>query len=184
MENKLLERNHSVLVLVDVQKKLTPLVQEAEQMVKRCEWMLSVAGSCNIPILISEQYPGGLERTVSSLHDLAKAAARFEKLHFSCFKNTAFREEIFLLQRKQVVLIGIETHVCVLQTAFDLQNAGFSVFVVVDAVSSRKEIDHRYALKRMKAAGITLISAEMAFFEWLEKAGTEEFKRLSKAYLR
>ena len=80
--------------------------------------------------------------------------------------------------------MGIETHVCVLQTALDLVDADYEVFVAVDAVSSRQELDHRYGLKRMKQAGVELVTAEMVFFEWLEQAGTEEFKALSKRFFK
>src|SRR5690606_4022246 len=107
-----------------------------------------------------------------------------EKVTFSCMREPRFKERLSDLNRKQIVLIGIETHVCVLQTAMDLRKEGYDVFVVVDAVSSRYEVDHYCALDRMEHAGIQIVSAEMVFFEWVNQAGTPEFKKLSQAYLR
>jgi len=180
----LLEKNESCLVLVDVQEKLAPLVLNAEAIIDRCDWLLRLANELKIPCVISEQYPSGLGHTVTALQHSAKNHPNIEKVYFSCWRDAQFKKHVHELNKKQIVLIGIETHVCVLQTALDLQIAGFEVFVVVDAVSSRHEIDYKFGLKRMKQAGITLVTAEMVFFEWVEKAGTPEFKVLSKSYLK
>ena len=118
------------------------------------------------------------------LSDLVPQNGVVEKVYFSCWRAPAFKERIQSLNKKQLVLIGIETHVCVLQTALDLQEAGFIVYVVVDAVSSRAALDYKYALKRMKQEGIRLVTTEMIFFEWIGQAGTAQFKTLSKAYLQ
>ena len=107
-----------------------------------------------------------------------------DKVHFSCYRESSFVHHWQSIDRKQVVIAGIETHVCVMQTAMDMNSSGFDVFVVVDAVSSRHEVDHKYGLKRMKQAGIHLVTAEMVFFEWVGQAGTPEFKALSQSYLR
>mgnify|MGYP000514655886 CR=1 FL=1 len=176
----LITQQDSCVILIDVQAKLTPLVQNAQEITGRCAWVLQLAKSLNIPRLICEQYPQGLGKTIEDLQGFGDP---IPKVHFSCWKNPTFQKKIHELGRKQCILIGIETHVCVLQTALDLCEDGYSVFIVVDAVSSRNANDHRYGLKRMKQAGAQLITAEMLFFEWLEQAGTDSFKILSKLFL-
>lgn len=180
----LLERNDSCLILVDVQEKLAPYVQESKALIERCERLLKLAKDLAVPTLVTEQYPAGLSGTVVPLVDFISKENYFEKVSFSCVAVDAFKQKLKQLNKKQLVLIGIETHVCVMQTAFDLQQEGYEVYIVVDAVSSRFELDHKYGLKRMKQAGMHLITSEMVFFEWLKKAGTPEFKSLSKEYLK
>lgn len=180
----LLDRDKSSLLVIDVQEKLTPLVLNADALIARCGWVIRLANDLQVPVVLSEQYPRGLGRTVTPLLTDLEKNSPIQKVCFSCFKEPSFVDAWKKIQRTQAVLIGIETHVCVLQTAIDLVNAGVAVFVVVDAVSSRHELDHRYGLKRMKQAGVQLVTAEMVFFEWLGEAGTPEFKTLSQTYLR
>lgn len=180
----LLNREKAGFLLVDVQEKLTPLVLNSEALVARCQWLIRLAKELTVPILLSEQYPRGLGNTVEPLKALTAKASCIDKVHFSCYRCPDFVNAWQTIDRKQVVIAGIETHVCVLQTAMDMNSSGFDVFVVIDAVSSRHEIDHRYGLKRMKQAGIQLVTSEMVFFEWVGQAGTAEFKALSQAYLR
>ena len=179
----LLKKENSCLLLIDVQEKLAPHVADFEALIERCQWVIRLAAKLGVPQLISEQYPSGLGVTLEPLHALMPDNQAIEKVHFSCLREPAFKERLQQLNRKQMVLIGIETHVCVLQTAMDLIEADYEVFVVVDAVSSRHEIDYKYGLKRMKQAGAVLLTAEMVFFEWVEHAGTPEFKALSKLFL-
>lgn len=176
----MLIREHCCLLLIDVQEKLTPLVHQSQALIDRCQWLMALANASEVPCLVSEQYPQGLGKTLSVLQH----TDAIEKIHFSCWQKPLFQQRLQNLAKKQIVLIGIETHVCVLQTAMDLLAAGYQVFVVVDAVSSRYELDHNYALKRMENAGIALITHEMVFFEWIRQAGTPEFKRLSQQFLQ
>ena len=180
----LLNREKSGFVLVDVQEKLTPHVLNSEALVTRCQWLIRLSTELNVPLIVSEQYPSGLGKTVKPLKELTSHAQCVDKVHFSCYREPSFVNHWQTLDRRQVVIAGIETHVCVLQTAMEMNNSGLDVFVVVDAVSSRHEIDHKYGLKRMKQAGIHLVTAEMVFFEWVGQAGTAEFKTLSQSYLR
>jgi len=180
----LLEKEKSCLLLIDVQEKLTPFVRDAEKIVSRCEWLMRLAQELGVPHIVSEQYPRGLGATVEPLKKLSTREKACEKVHFSCWREPSFKNRMQVLQKNQLILIGIEAHVCVLQTALDLLDQGFQVFVVVDAVSSRYEVDYHYGLKRMKQAGAELITSEMVFFEWLEQAGTEQFKRLSADYMK
>lgn len=181
----LINRDLSYLLLIDVQEKLTPYVIQAEKLVQRIEWILKLATRLNIPTIVTEQYPKGLGSTLESLKTASSAYAPISKVSFSCYKASQFQKQIEQCSKKQWILIGIETHVCVLQTALDLkQHTDNDVLVVVDAVSSRFEIDHRYGLKRMKQAGVELVTAEMVFFEWLGQAGTDEFKELTNTFLK
>ena len=184
MSISLLDKETSALLLIDVQEKLTPLVLHAQALVEQCHWLVRLANDINVPVLITEQYPRGLGQTVASLRSMPHCEPIVEKVSFSCYREPLFVSAWQTLKKKQVVIVGIETHVCVLQTAMDMKQAGFEVFVVADAVSSRHEINHKYALKRMAKAGIHLVTAEMVFFEWVRVAGTPEFKRLSQAYLK
>ena len=180
----LLQSAQSCLVLIDVQEKLTPLVMDSESLIERCAWLMRLSTALQIPLLVSEQYTKGLGHTVASLRQLMAVEPEIDKVHFSCYQDLGFLKQWQSTHKKQAVLIGIETHVCVLQTAMELHEAGVEVFVVVDAVSSRKKIDHKYALKRMMHAGIQLVTSEMIFFEWVRQAGTPEFKVLSQQFLR
>lgn len=180
----LLKKENSCLLLVDVQKKLIPYINQSEMVLARCQWLLQLATRLDVPQLVSEQYPQGLGTTDDSLIALASNHKIIDKVHFSCWREPRFKEHLLEMNRQQLVLIGIEAHVCVLQTAIDLNAAGFQVFVVVDAVGSRHEIDYKYGLKRMKQAGIELVTAEMVFFEWVEHSKIPDFKELSKQFLQ
>lgn len=180
----LLNRNDSLLLLIDVQQKLTPFILNQESLISRCEWMLKLAKALDVPILTSEQYPKGLGSTIEQLSPFVEKKLCIEKIHFSCVQQPQYLNQLNLFKKNQLLLIGIEAHVCVLQTAMELKEADYEVYVVVDAVSSRKELDLKYGLKRMKQQGIHLITSEMVFFEWLRQAGTERFKSLSNEFLK
>lgn len=180
----LLNKEDSILLLVDVQQKLTPFVLNNEQLIARCEWLLKLATKLDVPMLSSEQYPKGLGSTVESLDPYFATGDCIEKVHFSCMQQSDYVQRLKKFNKNQLIVTGIEAHVCVIQTAIEMKEAGYEVFVVVDAVSSRNELDMKYALKRMKQEGIYLITAEMVFFEWVRKAGTPEFKALSKEFLQ
>lgn len=179
----LIEKDTSCLLLVDVQEKLTPLVQNHQKLIQNCEWLLFAAKELAVPIIVSEQYPKGLGHTVTSLKTFI-TKPHLEKTHFSCASDTACLQEINQTNAKQIIIIGIESHVCVLQTAIELQMRDKQVFVVADAVSSRNKMDYEMALERMRALGIQIVTKEMVVFEWLHQAGTEKFKSLSKALFK
>jgi nicotinamidase-related amidase len=179
----MLQTEKSCLLIVDVQEKLAPHVLQADNLVTNCQWLMRLASELDVPMVVSEQYRQGLGLTVEPLRKLMPGQTDINKLHFSCFRDPVFQRHWQTINRQQVVIAGIETHVCVLQTALDFYAADVDVFVVVDAVSSRTELDHRYALKRMKQAGVRLVTREMVFFEWIGQAGTAAFKSLSKAFI-
>ncbi|MGB2933005.1 MAG: hydrolase [Methyloceanibacter sp.] len=178
----LLDRDKSQLLIVDVQEKLLPAVSDPERVVERCVRLVRAARRLEIPITFSEQYPSGIGPTVAPLREaLDYAGAVLEKVEFSCMKNGPLRERLHELRRKgrpQVVIGGIEAHVCVAQTAIDLEEQGFESFVVADAVSSRAKASRRLALARLLKAGADIVDSEMVLFEWMGKSGTPEFKEL------
>jgi nicotinamidase-related amidase len=180
----LLNAKNSCLLLIDVQEKLTPFIYKSEELIKNCRWMLQVAARLNIPALASEQYPSGLKPTLKELSDLVPTENFMEKVHFSCTADKDCLAKINLLEKSQIVLIGIEAHVCVLQTAIGLHAANKQVFIVADAVGSRNPYDAELAFARMRQLGIQVISKEMAFFEWVHQAGTAEYKQLSQDFLK
>ena len=180
----LLKKDKSILCIIDMQEKLTPFVISHQALTDRCLWLLNLANTLDVPVLISEQYPKGLGSTIEPLKTAALSSKHCSKVHFSCMQEPGITRHLKTLEKTQLVLSGIEAHVCVLQTALEMREEGYEVFVVVDAVSSRHEIDKTCALRRMQQNGIHLISAEMVFFEWLRKAGTPEFKTLSQAFLK
>ena len=176
----LLSASQVSLLIVDVQERLLPAMVEPERVTSRCKILLQAAETLQIPITVSEQYPKGLGHTVPEL--ATNSATVFEKLSFSCWRDAAIKKHFMDMHdggRPLVVVAGIEAHVCVLQSCVDLYNAGFGVFVVYDATSSRKLDSATLAFERLRQIGIQVVNTEMVVFEWLEKAGTAEFKALS-----
>ena len=178
----LLDAEKSSLLLIDVQERLLPAMLAPEPVVRNGAVLLKAAEMLHVPVTVSEQYPRGLGPTVAELAAEAPQARKFEKLSFSCWRDRAMASHFIDLHeggRPQVILAGIEAHVCVLQTAIDMGQAGFSVFAVADAMSSRRQSSVEVALERMKANGVQVITTEMAIFELLGQAGNPAFKALS-----
>lgn len=179
----LMDRRKSCLLVVDVQERLLPAIADGETVLKRCLWLFGVAQKVGVPVVVTEQYPQGLGRTVEELRAAAGEATVVTKTHFSgvsdgCLEGTA------VAARRQVVVVGTEAHVCVLQTALELRWQGKEVFVVADAVGSRKAIDHELALARMRAHGIEVVTREMVAFEWLQQSATDLFREVNRDFIR
>ncbi len=174
----LVRAEHSVLVIIDLQEKLLPAVKESARTLQNAGLLLAAANTCQIPVLISEQYPEGLGRTAPEISDAAGDAPVFSKVHFSCMKDGIFRNAFEQLGRKQAILAGMESHVCVAQTAASLIELGYEVFFVADATASRSLDSKIIAQLRLSAAGAQIVNTEMVVFEWLEKADTPAFKSL------
>lgn len=172
----LLEAARSVLLVVDVQARLLPAMAEPDLVTGNSAKLVAAAKRLTIPVLVSEQYPKGLGPTIDAL---AGAGAVLAKMSFSCAADPGIAEAIERTGKRQIVLCGIESHVCVLQTALGFKAKGYDVAVVWDAVSSRKLADKELAAARLRHAGVWLVGTEMAIFEWLGVAGTPEFKELS-----
>ncbi len=178
----LLDRARAQLLVVDVQDRLLPAMHDGEAMVERCAVLMQAAHRLGIPVMVSEQYRKGLGATVARLDNL-KGEVVMEKMHFSCAADPAMAAHVEGLARagrNQVVVCGIEAHVCVTQSALGFQAMGLPVTVIADAVTSRRPESVRIACDRLSAAGVQIANTEMAVFEWLHQAGTPEFKDLAK----
>jgi nicotinamidase-related amidase len=175
----LLERDKCQLLMVDIQERLLPAMSDPATVVKNGGRLLEAARTLAVPVVVSEQYPAGLGHTVPELANLAPANAVHDKMEFSCFANLALHEALSG-ERRQTVIFGIEAHVCVLQTALEMSGAALDVTIVVDAIGSRVVESKEIALRRMQDAGVRLATTEMILFEWLRRAGTSEFKTISR----
>jgi nicotinamidase-related amidase len=179
----LIHPDHSTLLVVDMQGKLLTLVHDWQRTLDAVIWLTRVAQKIGVPVMATEQYPKGLGKTQPDLAALFPPGSLAEKSHFSCVAAQCL-PGLPGAERPQVVICGIESHVCVMQTALELRWAGKEVFVVADAVSSRNPDDRHFALERMRHHGIEIVTREMACFEWLQTAGTPLFRDISTNFLR
>jgi nicotinamidase-related amidase len=179
-----LKRDDCFLVVVDIQKKLHAAMEDTfkEIYVKNCVILIETAKAIGLPIVVSEQYPRGLGPTIDEIAVHLVSIPRLEKLFFSCYREGGIKSAIQAAGRKTAVVIGIETHVCVMQTVLDLMDAGYFVIVASDAVCSRRLHDMHTALDAMARSGVFVYSTEAIAFMLMEKAGTELFKQLSPLF--
>lgn len=180
MDEGMLRRDRSCLVMVDMQERLLPVIEGGERVVAHGAILLRAARALAVPIIATEQYAKGLGPTVPALAALVPAFSPLDKLTFACTGDPGFRTALDRTACRQVVLFGIEAHVCVLQTALGLKARGQEVAVVADAVASRAPANRDLAIARMRQAGIAIVSTEMVVFEWMERAGTDEFRAVSR----
>jgi len=164
--------------VVDIQERLLPAIFEKERVVRNNVRLIRGAAILRVPIFATEQYRKGLGATVPEVAAAIPGFAPLEKLAFSACGADGFVAALRRKKVSEVVLCGIEAHVCVTQTCLDLLEKGFRVFVVADAVSSRTAENYRLGVERMRAAGAVIVSTEMVLFELLEEAGTAEFKQI------
>jgi nicotinamidase-related amidase len=171
-------RDAATLLIVDIQAKLFPHIAEHDSLQRQAIRMARAARELGLPIVVSEQYREGLGATLPSVMDVVGDAVLVEKMAFSVCGDAAAMNRIDALSRRHVLLVGIETHVCVQQTALDLLERGMSPFVLADAVGSRHAVDRDVALDRMRHAGIVVTTVESAIFEMTREAGTDVFRRI------
>jgi nicotinamidase-related amidase len=176
--SELMSRGDTALVVIDAQVKLIPAVVGSARVVWNVRRLIDGARVLCLPIVASEQYPQGLGATVAEL--ASRLPDRPSKSTFSCRELAGLFFELRQRRIVKLLLCGIETHVCVQQTALDLMADGWRIYVPVDAVSSRSEIDHGTALRRMESSGAVLTTTEAALFEWCETAVAPEFKQISQ----
>ena len=181
-ESFFLDREKAVLVVIDVQEKLCVAMDDAvlKQLVRNTSILLDSAAELAVPVLVTEQYVKGLGATLSELKGKSENASYVEKMAFSCCGSAEFMSAIKATGRTQVIITGMETHVCVLQTVIELREAGFTVHIVKDAVMSRNKQNWRTAIETMTQAGAIPTNTESVLFQLLKVAGTDEFKKLSK----
>lgn len=179
----LMHAESSSLLVVDVQDRLLHHVYGWQRLLRNVIWLVRVARRIGVPVMASEQYPKGLGHTNAELAKEFPPGCVAEKLHFSCASAQCLTG-LPGAERSQVVICGMEAHVCVQQTALELRWQGKQVFVVADSVGSRDPADKELALQRMRGHGIEIVSREMVAFEWLRQAGTPLFKEISLEFLR
>ena len=168
----------SALLVIDVQEKLLPFIPQTPELLLNLTFLLDAARLLDVPVLATEQYPKGLGPTNPAIAERLPANLP-AKVAFSCAAVPEVTAGLNQRNRTVVLLAGIETHVCVLQTALDLLERGRTVFVAADAVAGRFARDHELALRRMERAGAVLTTVETAAFEWLGSAGAPQFKAVS-----
>ena len=176
-------RSDALLLVIDCQEKLMPVIHEAEAITRNIERLIRGFRIIDVPLLMTEQYVKGLGCTIPALRAAADETFGYspiEKMCFSAFANGEVLAEMRTLKKKQIVVAGIETHVCVYQTVTDLLANGYEVTLIADAVSSRTATNRDIAIRRMTSDGAKLSSTEMALFELLVESGTDEFRAVSK----
>ena len=180
----LIKREDAVLVVVDIQERLAAVMDRREEVVRSTSRLARALAVVDIPIMVTRQYPKGLGGTVPELEavlvDLAEQGSSvtgLDKTAFCCAAETDFNEALAATGRTQVVLVGMETHICIAQTALALES-DYTVHVVADAVCSRTPLDNDVALDRLRAAGVIVTTSESVMYEAVGRAGTPEFKRL------
>lgn len=179
----LLSPSRSRLVVVDVQERLLPSIEHGTQILQSLRFLLDAARILNVRTIVTEQYPKGLGPTVAEIATHAAITSRLEKLRFSAAEvltDAGELERTDAADPPQIVLAGIETHICVQQTAADLIAQGCCVFLALDASGSRHAIDAQTAVHRMQTSGVVITTVESIAFEWCEVAGSDQFKALSR----
>ena len=176
---KLMQPEDTGIIVIDVQDKLIEAIANKQTVLWNIRRLIDAAKLLSIDISITEQYPEKLGKTIETLAKRIEVDA-MPKFAFSCNECSQIIHKFTTLPIKQVLLCGIEAHVCVQQTALDLMYNGFDVFVAVDAINSRNKIDYNIAIRRMESAGVTLTTTEAALFEWCQRSDRAEFKAISK----
>lgn len=178
---KLCHVQQSQLLVIDIQERLASAMSDdvLKNIIANTQVLLTAANDLNIPIVNSEQYPKGLGNTVTEIAKHLPDDRSVIKTSFSCSDAEGFNDLIATQKRQQIVITGMESHVCVLQTALQLQQKGYSVFVVEDAICSRKKLNHDNAIARMRQHGIIVSNVESVLFEWLRDAKHASFKKIS-----
>jgi nicotinamidase-related amidase len=180
---RMLRAEDCALAVIDIQEKLLPPIYEKDRMVRNSTLLIRLANILSMPVIVSTQYEKGLGQTIAEIAGLLSDvnAKPIDKLEFGCFGNGEYCSQVGkLANRTTLLLCGMESHICVTQTAFGALNQGLNVHVAADAVSSRTELNWKLGLNRMQAAGAVLSSTEMMIYELLGKSGTPAFKEMLK----
>jgi len=180
MDKFILDKSKAVLVVIDIQERLVLAMKKKDKVYENTLHLIEAAKLLNIPIVVTEQYPKGLGPTVDEIKECLPQYSPLEKVTFDCCRGDGFLEKIASLKRGHIILTGMETHVCVLQTCLSLLKEGYFPHLVSDAVCSRNKDDYLTAKELMRDAGAVITCTETVLFQLLEKAGTAEFKTISK----
>jgi nicotinamidase-related amidase len=175
-----IRKENAAGLVIDIQERLVPVMMEKEQLLKNCRMLIEGLQALGVPVLVTQQYTKGLGMTVPELSAVIQEFSPVEKRDFSCCGEPAVMTELARMNARHVIICGIESHVCVLQTALDLKDAGYIPVVVVDAVSSRFPANLELARERFRHEGILMTSAESLLFELTESSAAPAFKAISK----
>lgn len=174
-------KDETIVVVIDIQEKLFPHIAENTTLTENCKKIIEGFKILEVPIMITEQYTKGLGYTITEIKDVLEENYKpIEKIDFSCCGSSEFLEKLKNTGKKNIILIGIETHVCVLQTALDLLSEGFQPIIIEDCVSSRSLINKKIAIQRMLHEGCIISTYESILFELCRRAGNDSFKAISK----
>jgi nicotinamidase-related amidase len=179
MEYQNLNTDNAVLLLIDFQERLFPVMQDKEKLLQNVVKLTKGAVALEIPIIVTEQYPKGLGPTIPEIKSLIPNFKAIEKTCFSCCDEPGFMEALGALKRKQIIVAGIEAHICLYQTAVSLARTGYQVQTASDCVASREVENKAAALSKLGLVGIMPTTAEMALFELLKVAKGDKFKAVS-----
>lgn len=179
MDKFTLNSEDAVLIVVDIQERLVPVMKYGKNVIENTNILIAIAKDLGIPIIVTEQYPKGLGQTVPELRSNLEGNVAYEKITF-----TAYTDEVAAalerLGRKKIIVVGMETHVCVFQTVRDLIAQGYQVYIVQNAVCSRAKENYQNGISLMSHMGAVVTNTETVFFDLIKKAGTPQFKKLSK----
>jgi nicotinamidase-related amidase len=184
MDKFTLYSEDAVLMIIDIQERMMPVMDYGGQVVSKTVTLIKTAEKLEIPIILIEMYPKGLGKTVPEVMEHIADVPRFEKITFSACCELPLTEHLKKLGRRKIIVTGMETHVCVLQTVRGLLEVGYQVFLVGDAVSSRTKHNYRNALAMMHDMGAVITNTETVFFDLMKQAGTPIFKELSSKYIK
>lgn len=172
----------STLLVIDIQERLLPKIDQAELVLRRAIWCVDLALAMDVPIVLTEHFPEKIGTTPAVLREKIKQDQILSKTYFSAMAEGELPAK--LGARKQVIVVGTEAHVCVLQTVIDLIDNGYQVYLVSDGLGSRKNSDKELAMNRLQQLGAQIISCEMLAFEWLQKAGSTKFREILERFLK
>ena len=175
-----LDKEDTVLLIVDIQEKLAAVMTEKDKVVRNNLHLIELAKMIKMPVMVTEQYPRGLGATVKDIREALPFYRPVEKMTFDCCGQPPFLEELKEHNKRNVVLTGMETHICVLQTCIGLLKGGINVHIVQDAVCSRTRENWKTGVEFMREAGAVVTSTETVLFQLLKVAGTDEFKKISQ----
>ncbi|GGY08374.1 hydrolase [Litchfieldella qijiaojingensis] len=171
-------------MIVDLQSKLLPVIDGADQAVNEAAWLGALALDLEVPVWLTEQYPEGLGDSDPRLLEALSNARRWSKVHFGAHDDPVLARVLAECGRRQIILCGAEAHICVLQTALGLLEAGYEVYWLTEAIASRRREETRLAMARVTSAGAVAVSADMVAYEWLERCDGDRFKRAHRNFLK
>ena len=173
-------KDNSIGLVIDIQERLFPHIYENQQFLANTRKLIEGFKILEIPIIVTEQYTKGLGQTIPEISSLFQPFSYYEKMSFSCMDDSEINKILNQSGKKNVIICGIESHVCVLQTAIDLKDSSFSPVVIADCISSRKLSDKQTTLQRMQTENIIISSYESVLLELLRFAGTDQFRAISR----